>query len=83
MSNSTYAVCGKSYPITGYQDVRVKGTGKTVSIPIVDIPMMRDYKWQLDCLTDRLNNPEKYAPFEDVPEVITKLEKWLAEHQPE
>ncbi|MBQ7596233.1 MAG: hypothetical protein IJU45_06180 [Clostridia bacterium] len=41
-----------------------------------------DYKWQLNCLIDRLFHPEKYAKEfnEDVQEHIRYLIKWLSEH---
>lgn len=56
---------------------------QTVSIPVLDIPQMSDYKWQLNCLIDRLEHPEKYADSENVEEHITQLRKWLAEHSPD
>ena len=41
-----------------------------------------DYKWQLNCLIDRLFHPYKYAKEfnEDVHEHIRYLIKWLSEH---
>lgn len=44
---------------------------------------MSDYKWQLNCLKDRLKNPEKYKAFENVPATIERLTKWLVEHIPQ
>lgn len=42
---------------------------------------MTDYKWQLNCLNDRIEHPEKYKGVdEDVDETIAELRKWLAEH---
>lgn len=40
-----------------------------------------DYKWQLDALRDRLQNPEKYMVDEDVPIVIENLQKWLTGYE--
>ena len=42
--------------------------------------MMSDYKWQYNCLMDRLEHPEKYQDTEDVEAAIERLKKWLAEH---
>ena len=50
-------------------------------IPVVDIPMMDDYRWKLRCLESRLEHPEWYAPFEDVEKVVAQLRRWLAEHE--
>lgn len=53
--------------------------GKTV-LPCIQ--KMSDYKWQLNCLIDRLFHPYKYAKEfnEDVQEHIRYLIKWLSEH---
>lgn len=76
---STYNLNGKEFPIVGH--ARVMDGAKCVGfIPIVDVPMVSDYKWQLDCLNDRLEHPEKYADKEDLPATIARLRKWLSEH---
>ncbi len=73
---TTYTVAGKEFPVIGYADFN----GKTV--PWVDIPMMSDYKWQYNCLMDRIENPEKYAAIgEDVTEKIEHLKMWLVENK--
>ena len=54
---------------------------KTCSIPLLDIPMMSDYKWQLGCLKSRLEHPENYADSENVEEVILKLHQWLEDNK--
>ncbi|MGN0546474.1 MAG: hypothetical protein ACI4I3_04005 [Acutalibacteraceae bacterium] len=53
------------------------------TVPLVDIPMMSDYKWQLDCLISRIEHREIYETLlhEDVDATINKLKKWLAENQ--
>lgn len=71
---TTYTVAGKEFPVIGYTNFN----GKLV--PLVDIPSMSDYKWQLMCLHDRLEHPEKYRDTEDVDATIERLKKWLAEH---
>lgn len=45
------------------------------------ISTVSDYKWQLDCLLDRLFHPDNYAEtwYSDV----THLINWLNEHEPE
>lgn len=78
----TYTIYGKEYPVVGHANVVDKGK-VTGTVPIVDIPQMSDYKWQLDCLNDRLEHPEKYEPFENIEEHIAKLRQWLAEHKPD
>ena len=71
----TMNICGIDYPVIGViEDERF---GK---LPLVDIPMMSDYKWHLNCLESRLQNPEIYRQVlgEDVDAVISNLRKTLA-----
>ncbi len=78
----TYEVSpGIFFPVSGYArvvDENKRPTGET--IPIVDIPMMSDYKWQEECLKSRLEHPERYEKSEDVQAVIEKIKRWLADH---
>lgn len=77
----TYNIIGKEFPIVGYAALRNdKGEVTQDTIPIVDLPWVSDYKWQFDCLVDRLEHPEKYAAFEDVEERILHLKTWLLDH---
>lgn len=73
-----FSLGGKSYPVTGYLSVDGMPT-----VPLVDIPMMTDYQWQLFALESRLQHPENYAPFEDVAETVANLRQWLKENAPE
>ncbi len=73
--SATYAIAGKQYPIAGYIEDEQFGT-----VPVVDIPMMDDYKWQLKCLQSRLEHYEKYAQYEDVDATIARLQQWLEAH---
>ena len=73
-----FSLGGKSYPVTGYLSVDGMPT-----VPLVDIPMMTDYQWQLSCLKSRLEHPEVYAQFENVEETVAKLRQWLKENAPE
>lgn len=54
-------------------------------VPLLDMPMMSDIKWQRMALENRLRSPEPYEKYlnEDVPAVIRKLEAWLAKNDPE
>lgn len=76
-----YELAGKEYEITGYKSVVDEDGNFFGKVPIVDIPQMSDYQWQLDCLNDRLQNPEKYEKFENVEETIAKLRKWFKERE--
>jgi hypothetical protein len=73
----TYEIAGKSYPVVGH--AQQPGYGR---MPIVNVPMMSDYKWQLMALESRLEHPERYAEHfgEDIPAVIERLKVWLLDH---
>ena len=76
----TMEIGGRTFPVVGY--VARESTGETV--PLVDIPMMSDYKWQLTSLQSRLDHPEWYAAIgEDVEATIAQLRRWLEEHSEE
>lgn len=77
----TYSVGGREFPIVGQAKMIDQNREVVGTIQIADIPQVSDYKWQLDCLNDRLQHPEKYAPFEDVEEHIAQLRQWLATHK--
>ncbi|MBQ7009977.1 MAG: hypothetical protein IJN05_12320 [Ruminococcus sp.] len=80
--------CGNKYEIESYIK-NVNGNMLTVpegtkgAYPVIRFPMMSDYKWQLSCLEDRLEHPEKYSDTEDLPATIAMLHKWLDEHAPQ
>lgn len=76
-----YELAGKEYEITGYKNVIDENKNIVGRVPIVDIPQISDYEWQLNCLNDRLQHPEKYEDIENVEETIAKLRKWLAERE--
>ena len=67
----------QEYPITGYAESKEFG-----ELPIVDIPMMSDYKWQLKCLKDRMKNPALYRDVlgENVEQVVVRIKRWLLEN---
>ena len=69
------------YPIIGCIDVTDNGK-KISETQIIDMPSMSDYKWQLDCLKDRIEHPEVYEKIEDVQAAITQLQKWLEQNKP-
>ena len=72
MELQTMKICDREYPILGY--IETKQTG---IVPLVDIPMMSDYKWQEMALQSRMRNPEYYRETEDVEATIARLQKWL------
>lgn len=53
-----------------------------VEKPLLDIPQMSDFSWQLGALEDRLKDPDGYAQRlgEDVDAKIAHLRQWLREH---
>jgi hypothetical protein len=70
-------IAGKEYPVRDYIENK-----QGQKAPLVELPMMSDYKWQLSCLNSRLNNPEIYRETgEDVEAVIKKLRQWLKDHE--
>lgn len=76
----TVKIGGRAVPVVGY--VPLGSTGDTV--PLVDIPMVSDYKWQQQSLQCRLDHPEWYAAIgEDVGATIAQLRRWLEEHNEE
>ncbi len=76
---NVYEIQGKEYPVIGQCKVINDKKEIVGSIPIVDVPMMSDYKWQLGCLVSRLKHPE-YYPEENIEETICKIKRYLAEH---
>lgn len=68
---------GMDYPVIGF--VKDKKYGRQ---PLVDIPMMSDYKWHVICLKSRMENPELYRKSgEDVDTVIAQLRATIAEYE--
>lgn len=76
----TMKIGSREYPVEGY--IETKQTG---FVPLVNIPVMSDYKWQLSSLRSRMENPEMYreGTGEDVEAVIAMLCKWLEIHSSE
>lgn len=79
---NTYNVGGRNFKVKEYIKCKDSETAEIFFLPVVDIPMMSDYQWQLNCLKSRLEHPEYYEATEDVPAVIESLKRWLAEHTP-
>lgn len=76
MELKTMKIGSREYPVVGY--VETKQTGP---IPLVDIPMMSDYRWHQLGLENRLKNPEIYrASGEDVDATIAQLRETLAQY---
>ena len=62
----------KAYPVIDHVTGVVNGT-KFENVPRLHIQMMSDLK-------DRLERPEVYEVFENVPCVIERLRRWLVEN---
>lgn len=80
----TYKIGEKEFPVI--ENICIKDKDGNVipgmeSVPLVDIPQVSDYQWQLDCLNDRIEHPEKYESFENVKERIEYLKNWIVEHR--
>ena len=71
----TYCVAGTVYPVTEHSELP---SGKLV--PVVDMPMTTDKKWQRSALQSRMQHPAYYAGSEDVQKAIEHLQAWLSEH---
>lgn len=82
-----YTINGKDFNIIGYVSTDARYKGKRVdkntpgAVPLLDIKMMSDFKWQYLSLMSRIENPEHYKDIdEDVSAVIEKIKQWLREH---
>ena len=62
-----YEVLGKEYPIIG--EVR----SGDVLIPLVDIPMMSDEKWNELCIKQTMENYKKLSGMGEAPDYETAL----------
>lgn len=70
----TVKISGRDFPVLGHVTVKHIGT-----VPLVDLPMMSNYEWQMRNLQDRLEHPEVYREIlvEDVEAVCAGLREWL------
>ena len=88
MSNKTetygkYTINGKEYNIIGYVSPQGVNVPKETpgAVPLLDIKMMSDFKWQYGCLMSRIEHPEHYKDVDtDTNAVIEKLKQWLIDH---
>ncbi len=78
---------GRCFPIIGYVSTKVCDNGAMVdkdypgAVPLLNIKMMSDFKWQYGCLMSRLESPENYKNIDtDVSATIEGLKQWLREH---
>ncbi len=58
----TCTIAGTTYTVEEYAQ----------GVPVIELKMMSDYKWQLRCLQSRLQHPELYDG-EDVQQTTAKL----------
>lgn len=72
-------ICGRECPVIGEAKFGVQ------KIPVAEITLMSDIKWQRLALEGRLRNHDDYAKYcdDDVDAAIERLERWLEEHDPE
>lgn len=70
-------VNGEYFPVAAMVEI-FPGVEK----PLLDIPMMPDFSWQLGALESRLKDPDGYARTlgENVAEKIERLRQWLWAH---
>ena len=79
---NSYNLGDKEFKVEGY--IKADNSAPDSQfIPLLNIPFMSDYNWQLNCLKDRLEHPEKYEKTEDVTAAINRLKNWLAENIPQ
>lgn len=73
MQNSlgTYPVGGKEYPVIGLS--RFKGA----AVSVIDVPVMSNYRDQMNALKTRLQRPDLYEKHENVNRVAKELRQWL------
>lgn len=70
---------GKEYKVLTYVEIiddrndENKVVGK---LPILNIPMMSDFKWQVRCIENKLDNIEHFQKTENIAVSIFKLLKW-------
>lgn len=70
---------GKRVPVAYY----VEGAGGAL-VPMLDVPMMSDMKWQQLALQSRLEHRERYEALgEDVDATIARIRAWIAAQQGE
>lgn len=74
---------GIKIPCT-FVNVKDPETKETYAIlPYIRMVEDADYRWQLRCLKDRLENPKKYEDNlnEDVSETIQRLTRWVSDYE--
>lgn len=87
LKSEKYTINGKDFYIIGYVSTDARYKGKRVdkntpgAVPLLDIKMMSDFKWQYLSLMSRIENPEHYKDIdEDVSAVIERIKQWIREH---
>ena len=79
-TKETYTINGKEYDILGYVSPQGENVPKETpgAVPLLDIKMMSDFKWQYGCLMSRIEHPEHYENIDR--DVNAVIEKWLIDH---
>ncbi len=74
----TYEINGKEFKITGYVKLKDKhGNSSDEIVPVINIPQISDYEYQLMNLKSRIEHPEYYEASENVSEVMKRLKTRL------
>lgn len=76
MQKKKYMVGGREWNVSGWEVVEGVGV-----FPILEVPQVSDYRWQLEALESRLQHPEYYENREDMAAVIEGLKKYLEENR--
>ncbi len=76
MQKKKYIAGGREWNVCGWE--AIEGVGV---FPILDLPMVSDYKWQLEALESRLRHPKQYEGREDMAAAIGRLRKYLEENR--
>ena len=76
MQKKKYAAGGREWNVSGWE--AIEGVG---IFPILEMPQVSDYRWQLEALEDRLRHPERYEERENVAAVIARLRAYLEKNR--
>ena len=76
MQKKKYLAGGREWNVSGWE--AIEGVGV---FPILEIPQVSDYRWQLEALEDRLKHPARYEEREDMAAVIERLKRYLEKNK--
>ena len=76
MQKKKYAAGGREWNVSGWE--AIEGVG---IFPILEMPQVSDYRWQLEALESRLQHPEYYEKRENMAAVIEGLKSYLEKNK--